>query len=224
MAAKGSLSTQTLDSLLKNLLVLARTVERALGQEAVKAAVSEHLSPSKVQILRLLGVRTSQTSSQIARFLAVSKPAVTQLVDSMVRRRMVVRKTAKHDRREVDLRLTEKGRRAYLAIRREQQHMLRSAAKRGPSTGGTTQWNKTLSEVTESLAHACGAFEEYCLQCGAHDEDSCVLSGGKSDCLFAQGEKGRGADAKKSATRGTAKRTKTKTKAKATTKKKVRRR
>ncbi|MFH0983022.1 MAG: MarR family transcriptional regulator [Planctomycetota bacterium] len=183
MAAKGTPAVKAVDGLLKALLILSRTVEHALETEAVQAAVHEPFSGSKVQILRLLGTRASQTSSQIARFLGVSKPAVTQLVDSMVRRKLVVRKTAKHDRREVDLFLTHKGQQLFQAVRREQRHVVRTAIREGGGTGAQ-HWIETLGKVTDALAQGSSAFEDFCLQCGAHTDGTCVLGGGDAECLF----------------------------------------
>lgn len=183
MASKGSLSVTTVDGLLKSLLVLSRTVDQALEVEAVKAATTERLSGSKVQIVRLLGARGSQTSSQIARFLGVSKPAVTQLVDSLVRRKLIARRTAKHDRREVDLSLTEKGKQAFQAVRNEQRNVLRTTTKQA-SGGNPDRWLKTLEEVTDALIRAGNCFDDYCLQCGAHADQACVLPGGEDQCIF----------------------------------------
>ena len=127
---KQTLPLSAVDALLKALLVQARTVDHILGRRAVESAVKESLSPSKVQILRLLGQRGVQTSSQIARFLGVTKPAVSQIVDTMVRDRLMVRRPAKSDRREVRLELTKKGMTAFQAVRRQQRHYLRSATSR----------------------------------------------------------------------------------------------
>ena len=158
MSSKGTISVTRVDELLKNLLVLSRTVDHALEKEAVKAVMSDSFSPSKVRILRLLGLRASQTSSQIARFLGVSKPAVTQLIDSMVQRKLVTRRTAKHDRREVDLRLTEKGKTAYQAVRREQRRLVRNTI--GSVTGvDAERWISTLGEIAEALGRAGDAPE-----------------------------------------------------------------
>jgi DNA-binding MarR family transcriptional regulator len=181
------------DGLLKNLLILSRTVDHVLEDEAVKAAVSERLSESKVHILRLLGTRGSQTSSQIARFLGVSKPAVTQLVDSMVRRKLVVRKTAKHDRREVDLQLTAKGKATFEAVRSEQRQVLKRASKQA-SAAESNRWVEVLGSITEALAMAGDAFEHFCLQCGAHADGSCVLEAGgrKSTCAFLEKARAEG--------------------------------
>ena|GEM_PF-1928260 len=202
MASKGTVPVKSVDALLKNLLVLSRTVDHTLGKEAVKAAVSERFSPSKVQILRLLGTHASQTSSQIARFLGVSKPAVTQLIDSMVLRKLVVRRTAKHDRREVNLQLTGKGKSAYQAVHGEQRHLLRNTI--GSVAGSNAErWINTLGEIAEALARAGGAFEQFCLQCGAHTDGTGVPGGGEADGAFFRGERSRAKAPKRAKGRST---------------------
>ncbi|MHC4067107.1 MAG: MarR family winged helix-turn-helix transcriptional regulator [Planctomycetota bacterium] len=100
MPAKTPIDVKTIDGLIKSLLVLARTVNHVLETRAVESAVGEQLSPSKVQILRLLGERGRQNSSRVAYFLGVSKPAVSQIIDAMSRDGLVSRETALHDRRE----------------------------------------------------------------------------------------------------------------------------
>lgn len=183
MVAKATRALNTADGLLKGLLVLSRTVDHALEGEAVKQATNEKLSASKVQILRLLGMRGSHTSTQIARFLSVSKPAVTQLIDSMVRRKLVMRRTAKFDRREVDLRLTERGKKVCQAVRNAQRNMLRSAARQ-IGGAGADQWIKVLEELTNALAMAGRAYERYCMQCEAFYDGTCAFEGGQAPCPF----------------------------------------
>jgi len=192
VATQGTPPVKKVDALLKSLLILSRTVDYALEREAVKAVVSERLSGSKVQILRLLGTHPSYTSSQIAHFLCVSKPAVTQLVDSMVGSKLLVRRTAKHDRREVDLRLTEKGQSAFQSIRREQRRLLRDSVKHA---GGASveRWIKTLNQATSALVQSVGAFDVFCLQCGAHEDDTCMLTNGDVECPFKRVENSRSA-------------------------------
>jgi len=183
VASKKTLSAQTVDGVLKALLVFSRTVNHVLDSQAVEDAVGVPLSPSKVQIIRLLGNRGKQSSSQVAYFLGVSKPAVSQIIDTMVRDKLVSRRTAEHDRREVELKLTEKGKRWHANIKRQQRHLIRNALRRG--TGGKpTLWAKTLEEMTNAVAQADQAFHDFCVQCGAHADGTCVLLGGDADCRF----------------------------------------
>ncbi len=183
MAKKTPVGAETLDDLLKSLLVLSRTVDHVLESRAVESAVGQALSSSKVQIIRLLGRRSGQTSTQVARYLGVTKPAVSQIIDSMVRAKMVVRKPTKKDRREVALELTKTGKTHYRAIRREQHHVLRVATRNAKVTG-TKRWSDHLQGITAAIAQADKAFEDFCLQCGAHEDGTCILDGGDADCSF----------------------------------------
>ena len=184
MAKDTTLSLDTTDGLLKALLVLSRTVEHVLEDRTVRTADVE-LSRSKLQIVRLLGQRGSQTATQIARFLGVSKPAVTQIVDSLVRQRIVVRRRTREDRRGVALLLTDKGRGLFRKIRSEQRHLVRNAT-RLLGGGDADRWIRLLHDITGALARSDLAFEQYCLQCGAHADGTCVLVGGDANCLFLQ--------------------------------------
>ena len=98
MAKKAPSSTSSVDQMAKAMLVLARTIDYVLESRAVEVATDKPLSNSKVQVLRLLAQRAGQTSSQVARYLGVSKPAVSQIIDAMVRSKLVTRKTSRDDR------------------------------------------------------------------------------------------------------------------------------
>ncbi len=188
MASKTSASMKTLDELLKAMLVFSRTVDQVLGTRAVQSASKTRLSSSKVQVLRLLGRRGPQTSTQTARFLGVSKPAVSQIIDAMVRAKQVTRQTGKTDRREVNLRITEKGRTLLNAVQQQQRHYVR-AALRQANGASSKKWVEMMDVISNGLAQADQAYEEFCLQCGGHSDGTCVLKGGKSDCLFLKHEK-----------------------------------
>lgn len=179
---KTPLSVGEVDRLYKALSVLSRTVAHVLETKAVEAATGP-LSQSKVQVLRLLANRGRHTSSQVARFLNVSRPSVTQIIDALVEAGLVARCGAVDDRREVVLDLTKPGQQAFRAVRREQRHLLRSAI-RAAGGGEVDEWIKVLQGISTSLARADHAFTHFCLQCGAHADGSCVLVGGDAGCLF----------------------------------------
>ncbi len=184
MAAKKTpaLTSDRADNLLKAMLVFSRTAGHVLEDRTVEAAKTK-LSRSRVQILRLLGQRGHQTSTRLARFLGVSKPAVTQIIDTMVKDKMVVRKRMTEDRRTVELRLTPRGREVFCKVRDEQRRVIRNAVRTTPRCN-PDRWVKALEEITTALAGSGRAFKHFCLQCGSHADGSCVLSGGSADCLF----------------------------------------
>ena len=161
MDSKAPLSVGGVDRLYKALSVLSRTVAHVLDTRAVEAATGP-LSQSKVQVLRLLAHRGGQTSGQVARFLNISRPSVTQLIDSLVESGLVTRRVAADDRREVALDVTKRGRQRFQAVRREQRHLLRSAL-RAAGGGEVDEWITVLQQISSSLAHADRAFTHFCL-------------------------------------------------------------
>lgn len=167
------------------MLVLARTIDRVFEMRAVETAVDEPMSTSKVQLLRLLGTQGAQTSGQIARFIGVSRPAVTQLIDSLVKDRLVSRRATPQDRRKVAIKLTKRGMDTFRAVRRTQRHLLRNVLRLSDADTAA-RWKATMFEVAGAVAKADEAFEHYCLQCGAHADGTCVLVGGDAVCLFLQ--------------------------------------
>ena len=183
MAKKAPSSTSSVDQMAKAMLVLARTIDYVLESRAVEVATDKPLSNSKVQVLRLLAQRAGQTSSQVARYLGVSKPAVSQIIDAMVRSKLVTRKTSRDDRREVNLSLTDKGQNINKLVRQQQRHYIRSAMR---DLNGTVanRWINTLGDVAVALGKADQAFQDHCMQCGGHEDGTCVLVGGDAKCHF----------------------------------------
>lgn len=177
-------STESIDALIKAMLVFSRTVEHVLENRPLDAT-GESLSLPRAQILRLIDQRGPQTASQIAYFLGVSKPAVSQFLDSLVKSRLITRRRSQSDRRGIELRLSVKGRKAARKIQAEQRHLIRSALRHagGGNPEGQAEW---LDGLTSALAQADQTFDRHCLQCGAHADGSCVLKKGGDNCLYLQ--------------------------------------
>ncbi len=191
MASSLRRSAEQVDPLLKGLLVLARTVEEVLEVRAVRAGIGQPMGRSNVQVLRLLAHRGGHTASQVARFLGVSKPRVSQMIDAMAHDGVVVRRRTEGDQREVLLELTKRGRLRARAVQREQRHRLRMALRlvRQP---GVARWADTLHEIAGALGRADRVCEKFCLQCGAHADATCVLTGGDAKCLYLRHMPSRG--------------------------------
>lgn len=182
MAARKPQNTDTTDGLLKAMFVFARAVDQVLDVRAI-AATGESLSQTKVQILRLLGRRGPQTSTRVATFLGVSKPAVTQIVDAMVGSNLLARAKTTRDRREINLKLTAKGNRIFESVCRHQQRSLRTAL-RGISQRRLAEWAAVLQDVTTTLVGTDGASHAFCLQCAGHADDTCILTGDETQCPY----------------------------------------
>ena len=183
MGRARNLSAQDVDRLLNALRIVSRTVDHVVETRAVDQAAREPLSPSKLQILRLLGQQDSQNASEVARFLGVSKPAVTQIIHSMIDAKLVTRTTSREDRREVGLKLTPRGRQQYQNIAQRQRQVLRNAARRAGAPD-MHQWTEVLWNIARGLIEADGELEQFCVQCDGLADRNCVLAGGDAKCLI----------------------------------------
>lgn len=169
---------QDVEGLLKSLMVLSRSVDEALEGVAVRAAAKRPLSATKARAIRFLGYQDGQTATRLARLLGVSKPAITQLIAALVKGRLVARAQDRDDRREISLQLTPRGRALFHAIRREQLQLLRAAVNLAPHSR-VRQWTRTLEAAARALAQSERMFLHFCMQCPAHSDGRCVLSGGE---------------------------------------------
>jgi DNA-binding MarR family transcriptional regulator len=176
------LSTDVVEALLKAILVLSRTANTVL-EERASDVPGISLSRSKLQILRLLHRRRAQTLTELSRFLNITKPGASQIVGSMLHQRLLVRRPSANDGRQYELTLAVRGREVLNQIRRGQRHFVRSAA-RDLARGDVTQWTTALTQLTRALVAADRTHERFCLQCGAHADGSCVLTGGHATCPY----------------------------------------
>ena len=79
--------------------------------------------------------------------------------------------------------LTKKGRETFQTVRKQQRHYVRGAIREMP-TGNIDRWTRLLRDLSGALARSDKDFKHYCLQCGAHEEGTCILSGGSAQCNF----------------------------------------
>lgn len=190
VVSSESLDLKTTDALLKSMFVFSRTVERVLQERASEAAQAS-ISRSKFQILRLLRRRGPQNGAQIARFLSVTKPAITQIVTSMIEEGLVERTPSSEDRRQIHFSLTLEGRRTLREVVGKQRQFVRNAVRHLDATEARS-WARQLDAMARALVRADRRFQDYCLQCGAHSNDSCVLAGGPAACLYIEMSSGSG--------------------------------
>ncbi len=188
MGARAAVGVAEIDSILKAMLILLRATERVLESSNISTVVGESIGGSKVQVLRLLNAQGDQTPSQVARFLGVTKPAVSQIISAMHRSKLVAKKSKSADRREVYIGLTKLGKTAFQSVVKEQRQLVRTALKYA-GNGEANTWVATMYSISSAISRADKKFEHYCLQCGAHADGTCVLQGGQSDCAFLKNEK-----------------------------------
>ena len=87
------------------------------------------LTMVQAQVLRLLHAGSLSTG-ELAAELGISAPAVTQLTDRLIRKRLIERKSAVADRRSVLVVLTTKGKRAIDRFREKRGDIFRVALDR----------------------------------------------------------------------------------------------
>lgn len=197
MASRVSIPTDVVDELHKALSVLSRTVVHILQDRAVEETLGAGVSYSKVQVLRLLSRRGGQTSSQIARFLGIRRPSVSQITDALVRAGWITCRVGEQDGRESIHELSDEGKRGFNDVRRQQRHLLRNTMRLA-NEQDVERWTTTLHSIAGFLARSDQGFKDYCLQCGAHADGTCVLIGGDADCPFLRRrDTGRSTDARR---------------------------
>src|SRR5690348_92048 len=79
----------------------------------VRADVRSHrparLSVSQFRGLAFLNAHPDASLSEVADYLGLTPPSTSKLIDELVRRKLVTRRAAQHDRRRTMLRLTARG-------------------------------------------------------------------------------------------------------------------
>ncbi len=188
MGAKVAVGVAEIDGILKAMLTLSRATERVLESSSVSKFSGETVGVSKVQVLRLLNTQGEQMPSQVARFLGVSKPAVSQIISAMLRSKLIAKKAKSVDGREVYICLTKHGKTAFHEVVKEQRHLVRTALKH-VGNGEAKTWAASMHSISSAISRADKTFDDYCLQCGAHADGRCVLQGGDSGCAFMENDK-----------------------------------
>jgi DNA-binding MarR family transcriptional regulator len=100
-----STSDSILDAVVTASRVLVAMAARSL------ADVGEEVTLTQYRSLVVLASRGPQGVASLAEAVAVTPPTASRLVDRLVRKGLVRRRTDRHDRRQVRLGLTEAGRR-----------------------------------------------------------------------------------------------------------------
>lgn len=128
----------------------ARAVAR-LAKQVEMALTSLDLSLPQYRVLALLG-EGSTASSVLARRLAVSPPSVTAVVDGLVARGLVERRSDPEDRRRLTLLLTRDGAKVLAAADNAAEAHLGDIAgyfDDNPPTG-LHRWNLALDRMREA--------------------------------------------------------------------------
>jgi MarR family 2-MHQ and catechol resistance regulon transcriptional repressor len=120
-------------SRLEELQTTIAAMRRAFISAREQLGTGLQLTRTQLEILSILGEGFEQTVSDLARRLFLTQSAVTQTVDSLVRRSLVERLPDASDRRIVRLVLSDEGRRLVGRVRElRQQHLQDLVAQLSP--------------------------------------------------------------------------------------------
>jgi DNA-binding MarR family transcriptional regulator len=131
---------------------------RLMLEHHQRQVVVTDLTLTQAQALRLLRV-SGQPTSRLATALGISAPAVTQLTDRLVRKRLIERRIAEGDRRWVHIELTDKGRVVIDGLRRRRNDVFSEALAR-LSEADRARAIEVLAKLTAVIAAAEPGFTE----------------------------------------------------------------
>lgn len=130
------------------------TASRALVAIAARslADAGEEVTLTQYRSLIILASRGPESVAALAEALAVTPPTASRLCDRLVRKGLVRRRAARHDRRQVRIALTERGRRLVARV---------TARRRAEITGllATVPREEQLSVIVALRRLSAGAGE-----------------------------------------------------------------
>ena len=128
---------------------LADAMSRLLIDEYQQHLAELDLTFLQAQTLRILR-RGESTPGNLATELRVTAPAITQLVDRLVRKELVERRAIDGDRRAVIIALSAKGKRLVDAFRKRRGAVFTRALER-LNTSDQREALRALERITESF-------------------------------------------------------------------------
>ncbi|HYB84434.1 MAG TPA: MarR family transcriptional regulator [archaeon] len=130
-----------------------------LAMRVIRKKLREHgtqlLSVPQFRTLLFISRNQGASLSEVADHIGLTLPSMSALVDGLVARNFVVRRTHQDDRRRVDLKLTEKGEATLQSARKETQEYLKqrftglSEAERGAVVKGMRILRQVFSETAK---------------------------------------------------------------------------
>ena len=132
---------------------LVNLIHEILDQEG-KAIITEEfkdLTNNDMHVIEAVGLGEGKNMSSIARELKITVGSLTTAMNSLVKKQYVERRRSKEDRRVVFVRLTEKGRKAYLHHEEYHRQMVQAILDR-LDEGELAVLLKTLDALTGFFA------------------------------------------------------------------------
>jgi DNA-binding MarR family transcriptional regulator len=149
MPTGASTSDSFLDAVVTASRVLVAIAARSL------ADVGEEVTITQYRSLVVLASRGPQGTAALAEAVSVTPPTASRLVDRLVRKGLVRRRTDRHDRRQIRIGLTEAGRRLVdLVTERRRQEIAELLTSIDPEV------QRSIATGLRQLAEAAGEVPE----------------------------------------------------------------
>jgi MarR family transcriptional regulator for hemolysin len=104
-------------------------LEDRYNQLFVQAMRPQRVTVSRYRTLAILMELTDLTVNELARQSSIERSALSRLLDQLEREGLIARRLRATDRRALDIRITPKGREAYLAMRPVRREVLKRATE-----------------------------------------------------------------------------------------------
>jgi DNA-binding MarR family transcriptional regulator len=162
----------------------AERIEKALdvflqvGSRMLEQAIDPDgtgITQSQLRVVRFVYLHDGPTLRQIADALLITPSAATQFVDKLVKRGLAVREEGDADRREVNVRLTERGARLARLCLQERRRALAEALGR-MSTRSRAALAQGLESFIVAALDAESMIERACLRCGIAHRGACPVN------------------------------------------------
>jgi len=151
--------TVSIDRIIENLIYLHPLLSKSLTR-SIRSKTN--LNPGSLYILGMLSKYEILSMSEIGCKLSMPKPHVTAQVDKLISEEMVERLFDSNDRRIVNIRMTEKGKEDFIAIKQDVSQDMRERIEKLDEQKLSTLSSSTqlvrdiLSEImTDSHSTSC---------------------------------------------------------------------
>jgi len=104
-------------------------LEDRYNQLFVQAMRPQRVTVSRYRTLAILMEIADLTVNELARHSSIERSALSRLLDQMEREALIVRRPSRADGRALEIRITPKGRDAYLAMRPVRREVLERATE-----------------------------------------------------------------------------------------------
>lgn len=112
------------DELVSEYVAINKELYKAWKKVFHSFAAEEGLTPTLIVALQAVQEMQTATGRHIAEKMRITDGAVAQLIDSLVRQGYVTRSTDSHDRRVINLVVTDKGEQILANVKRKRRHMV----------------------------------------------------------------------------------------------------